>query len=118
MTSARGGLTILLDEADVDYGNRWRNEAERDQRAGLLEAWQQMADTGPRGGSYAKLVVAIAMTPGLDEHDPIEELQESLGPHLRVGAATTSAVICGWMLQKIRTTPGVANVRVFEAPAR
>ena len=84
VTNARGGLTILLDEADVDYGNRWRSETEYEQRAALLREWRQMADSGPRGGSYAKLVVALAMTPGLSEEDPIEELQQSLGPHLQV----------------------------------
>ncbi len=83
MTNARDGLAVLLDEADVDYGNRWRSETEREQRAALLQAWRQMADAGPRGGSYAKLAVALAMTPGLDEDDPINELQNSLGPHLR-----------------------------------
>jgi len=83
VTKARGGLTVLLDEADVDYGNRWRSKSEREQRGGLLEAWRQMADDGPRGGSYAKLVVALAMTPGIAKQDPIEELKKALGPHVR-----------------------------------
>ena len=83
VTNARGGLTVLLDEADVDYGNRWCSESERQQRTALLESWRQMADAGPRGGSYARLIVALAITPGLDKDDPIDELQNSLGPHLR-----------------------------------
>ena len=29
-----------------------------------------------------------------------------------------NALICGWMLQKIRTTPGAVRVRVFDAPLR
>lgn len=84
VTNARGGLAVLLDEADVDYGNRWRSQSERDQRAALLKAWRVMAESGPRGGSYAKLIVALALTPESDEDGPVEELQQSLGPHLRI----------------------------------
>ncbi len=84
VTNARGGLAVLLDEADVDYGNRLRSESEREQRAALLQAWREMADAGPRGGSYAKLIVALAMTPESDEDGPIEELRQSLGRHLGI----------------------------------
>lgn len=84
VTNARGGLAVLLDEADVDYGNRWRVHSERDQRAALLQAWREMADAGPRGKSYAKLVVALAMTPESDEDGAIEELRQHLGSHLRI----------------------------------
>jgi len=85
-TGARGGLTIVLDEADVDYGNCWRTGSELEQRSALLEAARQMAETGPRGGSYARLVVALAITPGVCEPDPVEELTNTLGRHARTVA--------------------------------
>jgi hypothetical protein len=81
-TGARGGLSLLLDEADVDYGNRWRTANEREQRAGLLAALRQMADAGPRAGSYARLVIALAITPNALEPDPVGELKAALGRHL------------------------------------
>ncbi len=84
VTGAPGGLTMLLDEADVDYGNRGRTSSELRQRAGLLMAWRQMADAGPQGGNYARLVVALAMTPESDQDGAIEELKAHLGPHLHV----------------------------------
>ncbi len=82
-TGARGGLTVLLDEADVDYGNRWRTGSELEQRAGLLTAWRQMADAGPQAGSYTRLVVALAITPSGSDSDPVEELKNELGPHVQ-----------------------------------
>ena len=74
---------MLLDEADVDYGNRWRTGSELEQRARLLTAWRQMADAGPQAGSYARLVVALAITPSESDSDPVEELKNELGPHVQ-----------------------------------
>jgi len=81
VTGARGGLTVLFDEADVDYGQRGRTRGEIDQRTGLLQALRRSADGGPRGGSYGRLVVAMGITPGAGEQASIEELRNALGLH-------------------------------------
>lgn len=83
-TGARAGLAILLDEADVDYAQSGRTETERAQRESLFRAWREIADVGPTGSGYARLVIAIAMTPGAGKSDPVSELKQSLGEHLRV----------------------------------
>lgn len=84
VTGARNGLVVLLDEADVDYAQSGRTETEREQRTALLQALRQHADAGPHAGSYGRLVIAMAITPGASEPDPIEELKHELGPHLRL----------------------------------
>jgi len=84
VTGARGGLAVLLDEADVDYAQGGRGPTERDQRTALLEALRQHGNSGPKGGSYSRLVVAMAITPGASKLDPIEELKLELGSHLQV----------------------------------
>ena len=83
-TGASGGLAVLLDEADVDYAQGGRGQTEREQRTSLLEVLRQHGDTGPRSGSYSRLIVAMAITPGASEPDPIEELKAKLGSHVRV----------------------------------
>jgi hypothetical protein len=84
VTGARGGLAVLLDEADVDYAQGGRGIIEQGQRTALLEALRQHADTGAKAGSYSRLVVAMAITPGASKPDPIEALKVELGSHLRV----------------------------------
>ncbi|NLH74683.1 MAG: hypothetical protein GX456_16670 [Verrucomicrobia bacterium] len=84
VTGAPNGLVVLLDEADVDYAQSWRTQTERDQRTALLRALRKHADAGPHAGGYGKLVIAMAITPGASESDPIEELKDELGPHLRL----------------------------------
>ena len=83
-TGARGGLAVLLDEADVDYVQGGQSRTEREQRTALLQAFRKNCDNGPHGGSYGRLVVAMAITPGASEPDPILELKAELGSHLRV----------------------------------
>lgn len=83
-TGAGGGLTVLLDEADVDYAQGGRAETDREQRAIFLQALRQNGDGGPKGESYGRLLVALAVTPGAGKSDPIEELKTELGPHLRI----------------------------------
>jgi len=90
-TGARNGLVVLLDEADVDYSQSGRTETEREQRAALLQAWREIAESGPQSGGYGKLVIAIAITPGAGEPDPIEELKNVLGSHLRTVCLTELA---------------------------
>lgn len=84
VTGARGGLAVLFDEADVDYGQRRRGSNESEQRSGLLQALRGHADGGPKPGSYGRLVVAMAITPGASQPDPIQELGKEFGSHLRV----------------------------------
>jgi hypothetical protein len=84
VTGARGGLAVLFDEADVDYGQRRRGLNESEQRSGLLQALRGHADGGPKPGSYGRLVVAMAITPGASKPDPIQELRREFGSHLRV----------------------------------
>jgi hypothetical protein len=84
VTGARGGLTVLFDEADVDYGQRGRGLTGTEQRSGLLQALREHADGGPQPGSYGRLVVAIAITPGASDPDPIQGLKGELGSHLKV----------------------------------
>lgn len=50
--------------------------------------------------------------------DLISRFHGDVDKFLGDGTATTTAVICGWMLQNNRTRPGVVSVRLFEAPAR
>lgn len=83
VTGARNGLVIMLDEADVDYAQSGRTSNEREQREGLIRTWREIADIGPKAGGYARLVVAMAVTPGASASDPVEELRSELGPHLR-----------------------------------
>jgi hypothetical protein len=81
---ARNGLVVLLDEADVDYAQGGRTQDDRDQRTGLLSAFRSIADSQPGYGGFARLVIAMAITPGASKPDPIEELTVELGSHLRV----------------------------------
>jgi hypothetical protein len=90
-TGARNGLVVLLDEADVDYSQSGRTETEREQRVALLQAWREVAGSGPQSGGYGRLVIAMAITPGASEPDPVEELQSELGSHLRTVRLTELA---------------------------
>lgn len=74
-----GGLALLLDEADVDFALSGRTVNEKDQRAALLQAWRVMADGGPGGETHAKLLIALAVTPGGNFDDPVSELRSTLG---------------------------------------
>jgi hypothetical protein len=82
-TGAPGGLAVLLDEADVDFAQSGRSLTEREQRTSLFEALRELADIGPRHGGYGRLIIAMGVTPGSTESDPVEELRGKLGPHLR-----------------------------------
>ncbi len=84
LLGARNGLVVLLDEADVDYAQGGRTQNDRDQRTGLLSAFRSIADSQPGDGGFARLVIAMAITPGASQPDPIEELKLELGSHLRV----------------------------------
>jgi len=84
VTGARKGLVVLFDEADVDYGHRGRSSMDSEQRTGLLRTLRRHAEGGPRAGSYGRLVVAMAITPGASEPDPIQELRSEFGAHLQV----------------------------------
>lgn len=81
---ARNGLVILLDEADVDYARRGRLQADMEQRRELLRAFRSIADSPPGEGGFARLLVAVAITPGTSKPDPIEEFRSELGVHLKV----------------------------------
>jgi hypothetical protein len=81
---ARNGLLILLDEADVDYARRGRLEADREQRTELLKAFRSIADSPPADGGFARLLVAVAITPGTGDPDPVAEFKSELGEHLKV----------------------------------
>lgn len=83
-TGARNGLAILLDEADVDYAQSGRTQIERDQRENLFRAWREIADAGPFGSGYSRMIVAIAITPGASVPDPVDELKQLLGRHVQV----------------------------------
>jgi hypothetical protein len=80
---APGGLVVLLDEADVDYAQAGFTHAEREQRRSLLEALCAIASAGSSADGYARLVIAIALTPGPRCDNPIAELKLELGPHLQ-----------------------------------
>jgi hypothetical protein len=81
---ARNGLVILLDEADVDYARRGRLQNDKEQRTELLRAFRSIADSPPGDGGFARLLVAVAITPGASQPDPIEEFKSELGEHLKV----------------------------------
>jgi hypothetical protein len=81
---ARSGLVILLDEADVDYAQRGRKQADKELRAALLQSLRAIADAPPGDGGFARLIIAMAITPGASSPDPIEELKDELGKHLNV----------------------------------
>lgn len=81
---ARNGLVILLDEGDVDYARRGRSQADMDQRTELLRAFRSIADSPPGDGGFARLLVAVAITPGASKPDPIQEFRSELGEHLKV----------------------------------
>ena len=81
---ARNGLVILLDEADVDYARRGRTQGDMEQRADLLRSFRAIANLPPSAGGFARLVVAVAITPGASAPDPIEEFKSELGEHLKV----------------------------------
>jgi len=76
----RGGLALLLDEADVDFALGGLTASEKEQRAALLQAWRTMADGGPGGDTHVKLLIALAVTPGGHRDDPVSELRSILGP--------------------------------------
>jgi hypothetical protein len=78
------GLALLLDEADVDFALSGRTANEKEQRAALLQAWRVMADGGPGGETHAKLLIALAATPGGNFDDPLSELCSTLGLCARV----------------------------------
>lgn len=79
-----GGLALLLDEADVDFALSGWAASEKEQRAALLQAWRAMAEGGPCGDTHAKLLIALAVTPGGNFDDPVSELCSTLGPCGRV----------------------------------
>jgi hypothetical protein len=81
---ARNGLVILLDEADVDYARRGRLQNDMEQRTALLRAFRSIADSPPGDGGFARLLVAVAITPGASRPDPIDEFRAELGEHLKV----------------------------------
>jgi len=81
---ARNGLVILLDEADVDYARRGRLQNDMEQRAELLRAFRSIADSPPGDGGFARLLVAVAITPGASQPDPIDEFKTELGEHLKM----------------------------------
>jgi len=81
---ARNGLVILLDEADVDYAQRGRRTVDMEQRTSLLRSFRAIADAPAGDGGFARLVIAMAITPGASNPDPIEELKDELGAHLKV----------------------------------
>ena len=81
---ARNGLVVLLDEADVDYAQGGRTANDREQRTALLRGFRSVADAQPAYGGFARLVIAMAITPGASKPDPILELKAELGSHLRV----------------------------------
>lgn len=81
---ARNGLVILLDEADVDYARRGRSQADMEQRKDLLRAFRSIANSPPGDGGFARLLIAVAITPGASEPDPIDEFKAELGEHLKV----------------------------------
>lgn len=81
---ARNGLVVLLDEADVDYAQRGRATADLEQRTQLLKSFRSIADSPAGDGGFARLLVAVAITPGASNPDPIEELKSELGKHLKV----------------------------------
>jgi hypothetical protein len=80
---ARNGLVVLLDEADVDYAQGGRTQNEKEQRTELFQAFRAIAEASPDTGGFARLVVALAITPGASEPDPVAELESTLGSHLR-----------------------------------
>lgn len=82
IVGAKGGLTVLLDEADVDYAQCSRGQANINQRSELLAALRAIADRGPDGG-YTRMVIAMAITPGAATPDPVFELGRALGAHLK-----------------------------------
>lgn len=72
---ASRGLTLLFDEADVDYGNTGFGDRAVDQRVPTLRALGSLSS-----GTY--LSAGFAITPGIDpywEEDPVEELLGALG---------------------------------------
>jgi hypothetical protein len=91
VTGAPNGLAVLLDEADVDYAQSGRTETERRQRAGLLQAWREVAESGAQSGGYGGLVIVMAITPGASDPDPVVEFKNALGAHLRIVRLTELA---------------------------
>jgi len=81
VTNARNGLVIMCDEADVDYAQSGRSKNEREQRYELFRAWREIA-MEQRALGCGGLVVAIAITPGTTDSDPIDGLRTELGPCL------------------------------------
>jgi hypothetical protein len=81
---ARNGLVVLLDEADVDYARRGRLQKDMEQRTGLLRAFRSIADAPAGDGGFARLLIAMAITPGASHPDPIEEFKAELADHLKV----------------------------------
>jgi len=81
---ARNGLVVLLDEADVDYARRGRHQKDMEQRSELLRAFRSIANSPPGDGGFARLLIAVAITPGASQHDPIQEFKSELGEHLKV----------------------------------
>ena len=75
-----GGLALLLDEADVDFALSGQRLGEKEQRADLFQAWRAMADGGQHFNTRAKLLIALAVTPGSAVDDPLSELRLTLGP--------------------------------------
>jgi hypothetical protein len=79
-----GGLALLLDEADVDFALSGQRLGEREQRTDLFQALRSMADGGPIRSTRAKLLIALAATPGSSRDDPLAEIRSILGPHASV----------------------------------
>ena len=55
-----------------------------EQRTSLLRSFRAIADAPAGDGGFARLVIAMAITPGASNPDPIEELKDELGAHLKV----------------------------------
>jgi hypothetical protein len=80
---ARNGLVLLLDEADVDYAQRSR-AYDQEFRESLLREFRSMAEAPPGAGGFARLVIAMAITPKASTPDPVIGLKAELGSYLRV----------------------------------
>jgi hypothetical protein len=78
LVGAHRGLVVLLDEADVDYGNTGFGRSAVGQRILLYNAIRELAESDER--SY--LSIGIAITPGQDNYwgeEAIDEIMEHLG---------------------------------------
>lgn len=78
LVGASRGLVVILDEADVDYGNTGFGTKSVECRTRLFRAMKQMAEASWR--TY--LSIGIGITPGQDNHwgeEAVDEMMEHLG---------------------------------------